>query len=190
MKLIVGLGNPGRQYENTRHNIGFIALDNFAKKYDLNFKSEKKFQGQIAFSSIQENKFIVLKPETFMNLSGKSILDVARYYKVDVCNILILVDDLDMKLGKLRLRDTGSSGGHNGLKSISACFHTNDYLRLKIGIGRDKLIAVNDFVLGKFSQSDLLEVSSKFNIINEVIEKFILNYDYLKLTSILTKQSA
>ena len=162
MKLIVGLGNPGKEYNNTRHNIGFMCLDELAKHYNLEFK-QNKFSGLYDKTEINGEKVIFLKPQKFMNLSGEVIRDYVNFFKIDIKDMLIICDDLDTKVGSIRLRYKGSSGGHNGLKNIESNLSTNEYKRIKIGISNNKLIDTKDYVLGKFSKDEL-------DIINDIIK--------------------
>lgn len=153
MKLLVGLGNPGATYARTRHNIGFMAADELVRRYSLSdWKS--RFKGQIAEGSLAGQRVLVLKPETYMNLSGESVLSACSFYKLTPQDIIVFHDDLDLKPGQLRVKTGGSAGGHNGLKSIDAHIGV-DYMRVRIGIGRpvDKR-TVADFVLGRFSPSE------------------------------------
>ena len=166
MKLIVGLGNPGANYENTRHNVGFMTIDSYAKKVGASFKLEPKLKGMVASINILGKKAILLKPMTYMNLSGESVQLVMNYYKISVDDILIISDDLDSHTGRVRLRSTGSAGGHNGLKSIQQCIGTQEYKRLKIGIDRSSVIPVIDWVLQRFSKDQL-------PLINEAIDKSV-----------------
>jgi len=149
MKLIVGLGNPGLQYENTRHNTGFLAIDKLAEK--LNIAVDRKaFSGLIGKTMINGEQIILLKPQTFMNLSGESVQKAASYYHLNYQeDILIIYDDLDLPYGKIRLRPNGSAGGHNGIKSIIANLNTSDFKRIRVGIDKDPNIPVIDYVLGK-----------------------------------------
>ena len=135
MKLIVGLGNPGKQYEGTRHNAGFIAIDEVAKHYGAEFKLESKLKGMVAKINSNGNKAILLKPMTYMNLSGESVVATAQFYKIPLEDIVIICDDLDTKIGTYRLRYKGSSGGHNGIKDIIEVFGRDDFPRIKIGVG-------------------------------------------------------
>lgn len=153
MKLIVGLGNPGNKYEHTRHNIGFDVVDLIAKKLNAN-QYKEKFQGLITEGNYKGEKFYVLKPQTFMNLSGDSIGAVAKFYKIEASDIVVIYDDMDLPLGKLRYREDGSSGGHNGIKSTIA--HIGDkFKRIKCGIGKPQIKDVNiDFVLGRFMKEE------------------------------------
>ena len=178
MKLIVGLGNPGGEYKNTKHNVGFIFLNSFLSKENLSL-DKKKFKGHyIEYVSSKGNKAILLEPQTYMNLSGDSIVEFARYYKIDNEDILIIHDDLDLELGKLRIRSKGSSGGHNGLKSIISRLGNENFKRVRIGIGKDKNIPVIDYVLSKFNNEDMELLKTKVDIVNKVIEDFIDGVDF------------
>lgn len=168
MKLVVGLGNPGSKYEKTRHNVGFEVINRLQKELGITNEREK-FQGLISEKSIDGEKVLFLKPQTFMNLSGNSIIEVVNFYKIDPKKDLIVIyDDMDLPVGKLRVKEKGSSGGHNGIKSIIS--HMGDeFLRIKCGIGRGKESTV-DFVLGQFDKSEqeqvtlMLENASKCTI--------------------------
>lgn len=171
MKLIVGLGNPDRQYEKTYHNTGFRAIDFFAKKVDAVF-AKRMCDGIVAVTHLYGEKVLLLKPLTYMNLSGVSIRQVAQKFKIKSQDIYIFVDDIDLPLGKIRYRESGSAGTHNGLKSIIAELGLQDFRRIKIGIGRDEKFAdLADFVLSKIPDD-------KMEIIDKEIETacdFLLN---------------
>ena len=158
MKLIVGLGNPGREYSGTRHNIGFAVLGSLARKHGINFDKRcchsRAGEGRIAG---QEVAFA--KPQTYMNLSGDAVSALIRRYKIKLADILVIHDDLDLPLGKIRLRAGGSAGGHNGLKSIIASVGSMEFARLKIGIGRPEIAGIErrdvvDHVLSDFDAAD------------------------------------
>ena len=134
MKVIVGLGNPGPQYAETRHNIGFLLVDLLAEVYKLQFRA--KFQGLWADGNVEGERILLLKPQTFMNLSGQSVRELTNFYKILGSDLLIVHDDMDLPLGKIRLRDQGGAGGHNGIKSILAELGTEKFSRLKLGVGR------------------------------------------------------
>jgi len=134
MKVIVGLGNPGPQYAETRHNIGFLLVDLLAEEHKLQFRA--KFQGLWAEGTVEGERILLLKPQTFMNLSGRSVRELTNFYKILGSDLLIVHDDMDLSLGKIRLRDQGSAGGHNGIKSILAELGTDKFWRLKLGVGR------------------------------------------------------
>ncbi|MDD5197652.1 MAG: aminoacyl-tRNA hydrolase [Candidatus Gracilibacteria bacterium] len=154
MKLIVGLGNPGKEYANTRHNVGFLFVEYLRDKWGFEDWKDSKFKGIISEGAIKGEKVILLKPMTYMNLSGESVISLVNFYKIPRENILVLSDDIDMDFGKIRLREKGSSGGQNGLKSIAALLGTEEFARLKIGIGRDDRYDVADWVLSKFSSEE------------------------------------
>jgi len=183
MKLIVGLGNPGIDYENTRHNMGFMAIDRFALSQNATFFVDKRFKGMLATVNINGNKAILLKPLTYMNLSGDSLILVMNYFKIDVSDILVISDDLDSRLGRVRIRANGSSGGHNGLKSIISNIKTEDFKRIKLGIDRSKEIPVIDWVLKKYSKEELDIVSKSFDTASSAIYDFICGVDFMKIAS-------
>lgn len=177
MKIIVGLGNPGKEYVNTRHNIGFMFVDEVAKTNNLSFSLDKSKRAELATGTIKGEKVVLVKPITYMNLSGEALRLVMDYYKVGVEDIIVIHDDLDLPTGKIRIRANGSSGGHNGLKSIIANIKTQEFKRIKIGI--DKKGAVIDYVLGKFSKMELDEISKVLfnasNIIDDYLSDSFIN---------------
>lgn len=135
IRLIVGLGNPGREYENTRHNAGFWWLDEFARMHNLSFRSEAKFHGQAARGQLHGHEVFLLKPQTFMNVSGRAVGALAQFYKIAPAEILVVHDELDLPPGSAKLKLGGGHGGHNGLKDIIAHLGTRDFWRLRLGIG-------------------------------------------------------
>lgn len=149
MFAIVGLGNPGKEYEMTRHNVGFIVLQALAQELGATFKKESRFEGWRAKSQ----EFELLLPATYMNESGRSCQKLLHYFQIDPSHLLVVVDDMHLPFGQMRLRAFGSAGGHNGLKSIEKELGTNHYMRLRVGIGRARESHV-DHVLGKFSQEE------------------------------------
>lgn len=158
MKLIVGLGNPGPQYEKTRHNVGFVVLDSLARRYAPGEVAKSRFQGATVECTIGDEKVLLLKPLCYMNRSGQAVAEAARFYKLDVLrDVLIIVDDLALPCGAIRLRGEGGAGGHNGLADIQQKLATQMYARLRIGIDRDPSIVQSDYVLGRF-RSDQLEL--------------------------------
>ncbi|AMA74521.1 MULTISPECIES: aminoacyl-tRNA hydrolase [Aneurinibacillus] len=159
MKIIVGLGNPGQQYEMTRHNVGFWAVDLLAEAWDIPLR-EGKFKGLIGEGRVGGEKVLLVKPLTYMNLSGECVGSLISFYKVDPKeSLLVIYDDLDLPCGKIRLRTKGSSGGHNGMKSLIAHLGTEEFKRIKIGIGRPAPgRKVADYVLSTFPPEELAEV--------------------------------
>jgi len=152
MKLIVGLGNPGNEYENTRHNVGFYYLDVFLSKLNLSYK--EKFNGLYIKTKIDGNDVIFLKPQTYMNLSGESVIKFVNYFKIKSEDILVIHDDLDLQLGRIKLKENGSSGGHNGIKNIILHLNSENFKRLKIGISKNNNLDTKDYVLGKFTKNE------------------------------------
>jgi PTH1 family peptidyl-tRNA hydrolase len=158
-KLIVGLGNPGARYEKTRHNIGWMALDAFAKKVGVEI-TKSGFQGLYGEYKYWSEKVILLKPLTFMNLSGQSVGPAAHFYKIDPADILVIYDDMDLPTGKLRIRESGSAGGHNGMKSLIQVLGTQEFPRLRIGVGRPAPgWQVVDWVLAPFAADEQPQVA-------------------------------
>lgn len=152
--LVVGLGNPGKTYKGTRHNIGFEVVELLAKKYQLEFHNKLKFKGSLAEGKIGESSLAVLMPLTFMNLSGESVALAMRYLNVDLSRLLIVLDDVDLPVGQLRMRTNSGAGTHNGLKSVEECLQTIRYARLRVGIGEQGDGDLSSHVLGKFSEEE------------------------------------
>ena len=151
--LIVGLGNPGRQYESTRHNAGFMALDVFAERFNPSWDKWQNDKGLLAKAELEGNTLYLLKPMTYMNLSGHAVRGVTSFYKIKPKNILIIFDDMSLPLGSVRLRAKGSAGGQNGMRHIIEQLGTQDIARLRIGIGpRPEYFEGKDFVLSKFTE--------------------------------------
>ena len=153
MKLIVGLGNPGKEYKNTRHNVGFDVVDEYLKKHNQNV-NKSKFEGMYSELIINGEKVIFLKPQKYMNLSGESVRQVMDFFKINQEDILVIYDDLDMPVGKLRLRQSGSAGGHNGIKNIILHTGSQNFNRIRVGIDRSKYIKVVDYVLSRFTKDE------------------------------------
>ena len=170
--ILVGLGNPGKEYEKTRHNIGFMALDFVAEKLGIEINSQK-FKSLYAFGTFEGKKVILLKPQTFMNLSGQAILPFMSFYKVPLQNVILIYDDISLPVGKMRIRKQGSHGGHNGVKNIITLSGSQNFPRIKIGVGNkpNENWDLADWVLSKFSSEEL-------NLINDTMPKV---YDALSL---------
>ncbi|MCP4522658.1 MAG: aminoacyl-tRNA hydrolase [Candidatus Gracilibacteria bacterium] len=161
MKLIIGLGNPGDKYIYTRHNLGFLFLNKFLEINNFSdFQFESKFKGEISSGHIQGEKTLLLKPQTFMNLSGESIRKVVDFYKIDIEDIIVIYDDMSMDFGKVRFRDKGSAGGHNGIKDIIKHFGL-DFKRIKVGVGFNPHYEVSDWVLSKFTEEELIDIDNE-----------------------------
>ena len=171
MKLIVGLGNPGNDYKFTRHNIGYMLIDKIASKKEI-FFNNIKFNAEYLEYFYNDEKIIMIKPLSFMNLSGNVVKKFVDFYKINLCDILIIQDDLDMNLGKVKIVSNSSSGGHNGIKDIEYNLGSKNYVRLKIGISNDKKIDTKDYVLGKFDDNDLKILNKVFDNLLNVVDDF------------------
>ncbi|MBM7704912.1 aminoacyl-tRNA hydrolase [Metabacillus iocasae] len=158
MKVIVGLGNPGREYDRTRHNIGFMIIDELAEHLMISL-DKTKFNGIYGVGTVKGEKVILLKPLTYMNLSGESLKPLMSYYDVSPEDILVIYDDLDLPSGKVRLRTKGSAGGHNGIKSIVQHLKTQEFNRIRVGIDRPTNgMKISDYVLGKFTNEEMVDM--------------------------------
>ena len=180
MKLVVGLGNPGKKYETTKHNAGFMCLDYYANKHNETFKFDRKFNGE----TLKLANLFLLKPHTFMNLSGESIRAVMNYYDIELEDVLIIYDDFALPLGKIRLREQGSAGGHNGIKSTIDHVGTDSFKRVRIGIDSNPLIPAKDYVLGKFTSKELDVILEIAKTTQNIIDDF---NEGLEFNKIMTK---
>ena len=174
MKLIFGLGNPGKKYEKTRHNVGFLFLDYFAQKFSFPVsKIESRFKAEISEGIFNGEKTLLIKPLTYMNLSGESVQKIQHFYKVEKEDILIVYDDKDMEFGKIRFREEGSSGGHNGIKSIISVL-SQEFKRIKIGVANDEMSKFRDtadFVLGNFKKDEIDELPFVFEEVIDILNE-------------------
>lgn len=153
IKLVVGLGNPGKEYANTRHNMGFMVLDEIANRLEV-IKWKERDNALYFDTHIDFCRVIFIKPQNFINLSGDVMIKFVKYLDIKLDDILVISDDLDLPIGSIKLKEKGSSGGHNGLKNIENQLGTNEYKRIKIGISNDKEMDTKDYVLGKLSQEE------------------------------------
>lgn len=175
MKLIVGLGNPGKEYENTRHNIGFQTIDRYANKLGISIM-KSKFNGLFSETLINGEKVVLLKPQSYINLSGEVIRKFVDFYKISISDILIIHDDLDLAVGTYKIKKKGSSGGHNGLKNIELHLGTQEYKRIKIGISNNKNMDTKDYVLGKLSKEEEEKLNDVKNTVLNILD------DYFKVS--------
>lgn len=181
MYLFVGLGNPGTKHENNRHNVGFMAIDAIAKRFDFPDFTEK-YDGQLSKAEIAGEKVILLKPQTFMNLSGSSVSRLANFYKIAINNVFVIYDELDLELGKVKIKQAGGDGGHNGIKSIDSLFGKN-YWRVRYGIDHPGMKdMVSSYVLSNFINKELLQVEKDLKTIAENLEMLINGERELFLT--------
>lgn len=152
--LIVGLGNPGKTYDGTRHNVGFEAIDKLAKKHQLEFRKKPELKGMVAEGQIGNDSVLLLKPQTYMNLSGEAVALTMRYFRIDLSRLLIIADDVALPLGQLRMRINSGSGGHNGLKSVEDLLQTNRYARLRVGVSDRAEGDLAEHVLSRFTSQE------------------------------------
>ena len=176
-KYIVGLGNPGQEYKNSRHNIGFLALEHITNKYESKFTLKNKLKSQFSELRINNLTFRLFLPNTFMNKSGEAVKAIVDWYKLDLDQLFIIVDDIDLPVGRIRYRKKGGSGGHNGLKNIIENLHTQNFNRIRIGIGSPKTIQKSSnyntisHVLGNISSEEKLILDKVFLKINKSLEQ-------------------
>ena len=172
MKLIVGLGNPGDNYKDTRHNIGFRVIDYYTQEKNLSYKS--KFNGLYAEDNINGEKIILLKPQTYMNLSGECVIKFVKFYNINIEDILIIYDDIDFEIGTFKIKRDGSAAGHNGIKNIITHLKTENIKRVRIGISKNK-IPLEDYVLKKLSKEEKEKITNLLPTIKNIIEDFSSN---------------
>jgi PTH1 family peptidyl-tRNA hydrolase len=173
MKLIVGLGNPGKQYEQTRHNVGFMVIDKLSKELSIPL-DRQKFNGIYGMGHISGEKIILLKPLTYMNLSGECIRPLMDYYEINDDEMVVIYDDLDLPVGKIRLRTKGSAGGHNGIKSMILHLGTQEFNRIRVGIDRpNNGMKISDYVLGQFTEEEAQGVSEAIDRSANACEKWL-----------------
>lgn len=184
MYIIVGLGNPGKRYEGTRHNIGFDVLDLFAEKHHLKI-NKIKHKALIAETRIHGEKVVLVKPQTYMNLSGESLLSIIQFYKPELQNVVVVYDDIDIDVGRVRIRKKGSAGSHNGMKSIIYSLQSDQFPRIRVGVGKPVRMNLADYVLSRYSKEEvepmreaaLRSVDALDAIINEGLDKAMNLYN-------------
>lgn len=173
MKVIVGLGNPGKKYENTRHNIGFAAIDYIAEKEGININTGKH-KALVGSGYIDGVKLLLVKPQTFMNLSGESLRPIMDFYKLEPEDFLVIFDDIDLDVGRIRIRRKGSAGGHNGIKSIIGHLGSMEFPRIKIGVGaKPPGYDLADYVLGHFSKADQEILQERFEDVYDAVKLIV-----------------
>lgn len=173
MYLIVGLGNPEKDYSNTRHNMGFNVINKLAEKYDIQV-NHSKFKGLYGTGMINNEKVMLLKPQTFMNLSGESVKEVVDYYKIEINNVFVIYDDIDLEPGVVRIRKSGGPGTHNGMKSLVHCLNNQNFPRIRVGIGKPEHGNLIEYVIGAISEDDKLKledgVKKASNAMSSILE--------------------
>jgi PTH1 family peptidyl-tRNA hydrolase len=203
MKIIVGLGNPGEKYKNTRHNVGFFAVDSFAKMLDSNseFRFNKKFNAEIFESVSKGEKVIIIQPHTFMNLSGECASNTLQFYKADISDLIVIHDDIDLLLGEARTKLEGGSAGHKGIQNIIDVLGSDRFARIRIGImpidggtqimsNQDSQIETKDFVLSQFTDREEKIIENVVAISNDYLLRSIVLNEPLKATTLRTQTSA
>ena len=176
MFVILGIGNPGKKYDGTRHNIGFVAMDYMSSKYGIKI-NKIKHKALIGEGTISGERVILVKPQTYVNLSGESLREICLYYKIDAKNVIVIHDDVSLPCGKLRIRAKGSDGGHNGLKSIIYQLSSDEFTRIKIGVGAPpEHYDMADWVLGRFSKEDISHLSKLVDcVVEEAVPEIMKN---------------
>lgn len=179
VKMIVGLGNPGEKYHETKHNIGFMVLDQWARQEQVAF-NKSKHQGLYAEFFVGGEKVILVKPQTFMNLSGQCVKPLIDYFKIDIDDVVVIYDDMDLPIGKIRLRQKGSAGGHNGIKSLIQHFGTQTFNRVKVGVGRPlEFETVIQHVLSKFLSLYMDDVNRSIDLTIDAMTYFVRQNDFI-----------
>lgn len=179
-KLVVGLGNPGKKYKNSKHNIGFMAIDHYVKNNHLKLKKKTSMNAEIS----EDGDLILIKPLTYMNLSGRAVKKIVDYYNIELEDILVIYDDVDLPFAKLRLRYQGGSGGHNGIKSIINDLGSQKFNRIRFGIDKEESKDMKDYVLSDFSKQELKVLKDMMIDIDRIITDFKENIDF---NDIMTK---
>ncbi|KRL37745.1 aminoacyl-tRNA hydrolase [Liquorilactobacillus uvarum] len=179
MKLIVGLGNIGKKYENTKHNVGFMTVDKFAEENNVVF-NKTKCEAMIAELFFNGEKILLAKPTTYMNESGRSVGPLLDYFGIDIADFIVIHDDMDLPVGQLRLRQKGSAGGHNGIKSIIAHLNTQNFKRIRIGIDHPQKQSVVDWVLSKFSAQQEKSLEEGIQRATSALDSWLTDADFMK----------
>ena len=175
MYVIVGIGNPGKKYENTRHNIGFISIDYMSSLFNIKV-NKIKHKALVGEGNIEGERVMLVKPQTFVNLSGESVREITEYYKVPPENVIIIYDDISLEPGSIRIRKKGSDGGHNGIKSIIYQLQSDKFLRIKLGVGaKPPGYDLADWVLAKFTDADIKIMAKSVETVASVVPEIIKN---------------
>lgn len=189
MKLIIGLGNPGSKYHQTKHNVGFMVLDQYVDDLKQVFKYDNKFNAEILITNIGSEKVIFLKPSTYMNLSGEAIIKVMKYYDIELEDMVVFVDDINLDTGRLRLRALGGHGGHNGLKNIIGLCHSNEFKRVRIGVSNNTNMALDHYVLSQFGKQEMIDISIAIEKSKDIINQFIKGVSFTDIMTTFNTQT-
>ncbi len=171
MYVIIGLGNPGRKYKKSRHNLGFLVIDELAKRYNIPLIEKSLYE--IGEARLSHKKTIIVKPLTYMNRSGRAVEKLFRSYNIKPSDLIVVHDDIDMETGKLRVKNNGSSGGHRGIQSIIDSLGSKNFIRIKIGIGRDYVLDPSDYVLQNFKSAEMILINEAIQSASDTIESII-----------------
>lgn len=179
VKMIVGLGNPGSKYAETKHNVGFMVVDKIAKENDVTFTEDKIFKAEVGSVFLNGEKVYFVKPTTFMNNSGQAVKALLTYFNIDISDLLVIYDDLDMEVGKIRFRQKGSAGGHNGIKSIIGHIGTQEFDRVKVGIGRPpQKMSVINHVMSGFKGDDAIVMEQTIDKVDSAVNFYLKGNDF------------
>lgn len=187
MKLVIGLGNVGNKYHLTRHNIGFLILDEIADRNNLKFKHEPKLEAFVTSDIVAGEKVVYAKPTTYVNLSGNALVKLMNYYKVELADIIVIYDDINLETAQIRIRETNGHGGHNGVRNIIEHLKSQNFKRIRIGIGLDDSMPLDHYVLGNFSKSEIQNLKPTVDSAIDAIEMFVKGV-YFK--DIMTKHNS
>lgn len=189
MKVIIGLGNPGSKYHQTRHNVGFMVMNQYVERINKTFKFENKFNAEVCLTNVNSEKVMFVKPSTYMNLSGEAIIKIMKYYDVKLEDIVVFVDDINLETGILRLRTLGGHGGHNGLKNIIGLCHSNEFKRVRIGIGNNSNMELDHYVLSQFGKEEMILISIAVDKSMEIIDQFINGVAFIDIMTTFNTQT-
>ena len=189
MKLVVGLGNPGKAYEKTRHNVGFMAVDAWLSDMKETMTFSPRFKAFVSRIRIKDEMVVVLKPTTYMNLSGESVRKAMDYHKIDLKDVLVVVDDVNLEPGRIRLRETGGHGGHNGLRHIIAILKTEDFKRVRIGVGLNTSMPLDKYVLSKIPKDEEPAILGAIESATDAIGRFALGQPFTDIMTALNTRT-
>jgi peptidyl-tRNA hydrolase, PTH1 family len=188
MKLVVGLGNPGKAYEKTRHNVGFMAVDAWLRDLNETMTFSPRFKAFVSRVRIKDEVVVVLKPTTYMNLSGEAVKMAMDYHKIDIDDVLVVIDDVNLDPGRIRLRETGGHGGHNGLRNIIGILKTEDFKRVRIGVGLNTSMPLDKYVLSKIPKDEEPAILGAIDGAVDAIRRFALGQPFTDImTSLNTR---
>lgn len=172
MYIIVGLGNPGKKYDGTRHNVGFHAIDLLAQRHKIQV-NKLKYKALVGEGFIGTEKVLLVKPQTYMNLSGQSVMELVQFYKIDLSQLIVIYDDIDVKVGSVRIREKGSAGSHNGMKNIIYLLQKDSFPRIRIGVGKPEVGDLADYVLSRFNKEEAPFITEALDRSVQAVESIV-----------------